>query len=221
MKILLLEDNERLNRSITARLKDKGYNIDSFTNGALAKDAVKSKKYDCYILDINVPALNGLEVLKQIRATNNIVPVIIISSSIELEIIRDSYQFGCDDYVKKPFFIDELEIKIEKLCEGSIKEVEFYDNSFYDTKTGVIIYPTYKEKFSKKEKLVFDLLLKERGKVVTYDSIMDFVWGGKDAGIDVVRSLVRRVRKKLPDDIVDTIVDVGYLLRKYDENGRF
>lgn len=216
MKILLLEDNDRLNKTIVKRFSAKGYHVDSFTDGSLAKEAVKTKKYNCYILDINVPSLNGIEVLKQIRSNDNTVPVVVISSSVELETIRDSYQFGCDDYIKKPFFIDELEIKIEKLCEESIKEIEFYADSFYDSKAGVLIYPTYKEKLSKKEKILFDLFIKERGRVLTYKNILDFVWKKEDSNIDAVRSLVRRIRKKLPEDLIETIVDVGYLLKKYE-----
>lgn len=216
MNILLLEDNERLNQTITKRLITKGYKVDSFIDGEKAQDAFFKKKYSCYILDINVPSLSGIDILKQIRKKDIMVPVIIISSSVELETIRDSYHFGCDDYIKKPFFIDELEIKIDKLCQEIRGEVQFYKDSFYDSKLGIIIYSTHKEKLSKKEKLLFDLFLKESGKVVTYEAILDFVWKGQKSNMDATRSLVRRLRKKLPDDLIETIVDVGYLLKKCD-----
>jgi DNA-binding response OmpR family regulator len=115
MKILLLEDNSRLNATITKRLRAKGFDVDSFEDGYKAFESVDNG-YGCYILDINVPSLDGIELLKRIREYYPKTPVIIISSSVELETIKDSYHYGCSDYIKKPFFIDELEIKIEKLC---------------------------------------------------------------------------------------------------------
>ena len=114
MKILLLEDNQRLNATIVKRLQMKGYEIDSFADGNDAYEAVDNG-YGCFILDINVPSLDGIELLKRIREYYPQTPVIIISSTVELEVIKDSYSYGCNDYIKKPFFIDELEIKIEKL----------------------------------------------------------------------------------------------------------
>ncbi|MFV0481557.1 MAG: response regulator transcription factor [Campylobacteraceae bacterium] len=214
MKILLLEDNQRLNQTIVKRLQAKGFKIDSFTDGLKATKAL-FKDYACYILDINVPNVNGIEVLKKIREKSKTVPVLIISSSVELDVIRDSYNFGCDDYIKKPFFIDELEIKVEKLCQNENNEIEFSEDCFYDFETGVLTFPTYKDKLSKKEKLLFELFLKEAGNVITYENIIDNVWKEEDTNLDAVRSLVRRIRKKLPEDIIETIVDVGYMLIGY------
>lgn len=112
MKILLLEDNKKLNSTIIKRLEIKGYEIDGFTDGQDAYDAI-SDGYNCFILDINVPNVDGIEILKRIRKYYKEVPVIIISATVELDIIKESYDFGCNDYIKKPFFIDELEIKIK------------------------------------------------------------------------------------------------------------
>ena len=115
MKILLLEDNARLNSTIVKRLEAKGYLLDSFIDGQEACNALDNG-YACFVLDINVPSLDGIEILKKVRDFHPETPVIIISSSVELEVIKDAYNFGCNDFLKKPFFIDELEIKIEKLC---------------------------------------------------------------------------------------------------------
>ena len=115
MKILLLEDNQKLNKTITKRLKLKDYNVVSFLDGAEAYEKI-TDGFSCFILDINVPNIDGIKILKKIREYYEIVPVIIISASVELDVIKQSYDFGCNDYLKKPFFIDELEIKIEKLC---------------------------------------------------------------------------------------------------------
>ena len=106
MKIILLEDNARLNATIVKRLEAKAYSVDSFIDGQEAYDALDNG-YTCFILDINVPSLDGIEILKQIRDFYPETPVIIISSSVELEVIKDAYSYGCNDFLKKPFFIEE------------------------------------------------------------------------------------------------------------------
>ena len=113
MKILLLEDNVKLNSTIKKRLELKDYQIDAFIDGQEAYDAIHNG-YSCFVLDINVPNIDGIKILKKIREQYIDTPVIIISASVELELIKESYDFGCNDYLKKPFFIDELEIKIQK-----------------------------------------------------------------------------------------------------------
>ena len=131
MKILLLEDNKRLNETIVKRLEAKGFDVYSFTDGQRAFEEI-DEGFSCYVLDINVPSLDGIELLKKIREYNVDTPIIIISSTVELDVIRNSYKYGCNDYIKKPFFIDELEIKIEKLCHIDkdmieiTKECKFY-----------------------------------------------------------------------------------------------
>ena len=103
MKILLLEDNVKLNITIEKRLQMKGYIIDSFVDGQDAYNAVENN-YSCFLLDINVPNVDGIKILKRIREYYKQVPVIIISASVELDLIKKSYDFGCNDYIKKPFF---------------------------------------------------------------------------------------------------------------------
>ncbi len=102
MKILLLEDNKRLNETIVKRLEAKGFEVDSFLDGNAAYEAIDNG-YICFILDINVPSLDGTELLKKIREFNIDTPVIIISSTVELDVIKQSYNYGCNDYIKKPF----------------------------------------------------------------------------------------------------------------------
>ncbi len=212
MKILLLEDNQRLNKTITKRLQAKGYEVCSFEDGKEAYDAIDDG-YICFILDINVPTIDGIEILKKIREFNTSTPVIIISSTVELDIIKDSYKYGCNDYLKKPFFIDELEIKIEKLCHFDKDTVEIYKGCKFLFKESALEIDGTKEHLSKKERLFLNLLLAKRGKVVSFDSIQAVVWEGSFTSIDSIRSLMRRIRKKFPMDCIETVVDVGYLFK--------
>ncbi|WP_331774099.1 response regulator transcription factor [Sulfurospirillum sp. 1612] len=213
MRIMLLEDNKRLNDTITKRLEVKGFEVSSFTDGIQAYDHI-DEGYLCFVLDINVPSMNGIEILKKVREYHPHTPIIIISSSVELDIIKDSYRYGCNDYLKKPFFIDELEIKIEKLCHLDDDSIMIGEECQFSFKESALIYHGKSQHLSKKERLLLNLLISKQGKVVSFDTIQAIVWEGKFTSIDSIRSLVRRIRKKIPFECVDTVVDVGYLFKK-------
>lgn len=212
MKILLLEDNARFNATIVKRLEAKGYSVDSFSDGQEAYDAIDNG-YACFILDINVPTLDGIEILKKVRDFYRETPVIIISSSVELEVIKDAYSYGCNDFLKKPFFIDELEIKIEKMCNIRHDIIDLGHECQFDFKVSLLRIGTNEEHLSRKERLLLNVLISEKGKVVSFDKIQAMVWEGNFASLDSIRSLMRRLRKKIPFECIETVVDVGYILR--------
>lgn len=212
MKILLLEDNARLNATIVKRFEAKGHKVDSFIDGKKAYAAIDNG-YACFVLDINVPSLDGIELLKKIRDFYRETPIIIISSSVELEVIKDAYNYGCNDFLKKPFFIDELEIKIEKLCHIRHDIIHLSDVCSFDFQASLLKVGDVEEHLSRKEKLLLNVLISEKSKVVTFDKIQAIVWEGNYASLDSIRSLMRRLRKKIPFECIETVVDVGYILR--------
>ncbi len=212
MKILLLEDNQKLNKTITKRLKLKDYNVVSFLDGAEAYEKI-TDGFSCFILDINVPNIDGIKILKKIREYYEIVPVIIISASVELDVIKQSYDFGCNDYLKKPFFIDELEIKIEKLCNIKDEKIYFDTNSYFDFKSAIIMMDNEEIRLTKKEKLLINLFLNKKNQVITYSTIENYVWEGSFVSLESIRSLIRRVRKILNKEYIQTVVDTGYIFK--------
>lgn len=212
MKILLLEDNKKLNETITKRLKLKGYDILSFTDGAEAYEKI-AEGFSCFILDINVPNIDGIKILKKIREFYSSLPVIIISASIELDLIKQAYEFGCNDFLKKPFFIDELEIKIEKLCSIQNDKIYFDENSYFDFKSSLVVVDGNENRLTKKEKLLINLFLTKKNQVISYETIENYVWEGSFASLESIRSLLRRVRKILNKDYIQTVVDTGYIFK--------
>lgn len=212
MKILLLEDNKKLNETITKRLKLKGYDVLSFIDGKEAYEKI-SEGFSCFILDINVPNIDGIKILKKIRDFYSSLPVIIISASIELDVIKQSYEFGCNDFLKKPFFIDELEIKIEKLCSIQNDKIYFDENSYFDFKSSLIVIDGTENRLTKKEKLLINLFLTKKNQVISYETIENYVWEGSFASLESIRSLLRRVRKILNKDYIQTVVDTGYIFK--------
>ena len=212
MKILLLEDNEKLNKTIQKRLALKNYQVDSFIDGQDAFDAI-TNGYSCFILDINVPNVDGIKILKKIREFYDEVPVLIISATVELDIIKESYDFGCNDYLKKPFFIDELEIKVERLCKISDDKIQFDNNSYFNYKDSLVIINNEDHRLTKKERLLLNLFLTKKNQVVSYEAIENYVWEGSFVSLESIRSLVRRLRKVLSQDYIETVVDTGYIFK--------
>jgi len=212
MKILLLEDNEKLNLTIKKRLELKGYKVFSYIDGKEVLENI-TDGFSCFILDINVPNVDGIKILKKIREFYDEVPVIIISATVELDIIKESYDFGCNDYLKKPFFIDELEIKIERLCQIKNDLIKFDTNCFFDYKSSTMTIDGEIQRLTKKERLLMNLFLMKKNQVLSYESIENYVWEGAFASIESIRSLIRRLRKLVQKDYIQTVVDTGYIFK--------
>lgn len=212
MKILLLEDNKKLNETIKKRLKLKGYAVEAYTDGAEVYEKI-TDGYSCFILDINVPNVDGIKILKRIREFYETIPVIIISASVELDVIKESYDFGCNDYLKKPFFIDELEIKIEKLCNIQDDYLHFDKDCYFDYKSSTVVIDKQEHRLTKKERLLMNLFLTKKNQVLSYESIENYVWEGSFASLESIRSLIRRLRKVLQRDYIQTVVDTGYIFK--------
>ena len=211
MKILLLEDNERLATLVANALKSENYIVDIFTDGEEALDNC-TNGYQCLILDINVPSLDGISVLESFRLYNLTVPVIIISSNYELDKIQTSYEMGCDDYLKKPFFMYELIHKIKKLCHNEAKLLKFKDNAVFDYIKHSLVRDNEDIKWAKKEILFLELLGKDINRVFSFDEIEEYVWEGEPTTLTNIRALVKRLRKKIPEGSIKIVKGLGYSL---------
>lgn len=214
MKVLVLEDNERLANLIKITLEKENFKVNVFYDGSEALE-VLNDGYHCYVLDINVPSVDGISILKTIRLYNKSVPIIIISSNHELEKIQKAYEIGADDYLKKPFFNYELIQKVKKLCQSKEDKVikifggysyDYLANRLFDNKNSEV-------KLAKKEILFFDMFIKDRNKIVTFSQLEDFVWEGEETSILNIRALIKRLRKKLPDGAIESIKEIGYILK--------
>lgn len=221
MKILLLEDNTSLCDVIKDVLTQHGYDVRVFNDGEQALEEL-NKGYHCFIIDINVPSLDGISILESIRLFNKEVPVIIISSNHDLEKIQASYEIGCNDYLKKPFFIYELVHKIKKLCHIEASTVELWKGYLYDFKNQRLFNPQKEEIFlGRKEYLFLDLFIKDTTRTVPFFEIDEYVWQGEETTIFNIRALVKRLRSKLPEGAIKTIKEVGYRLDSIVENKPF
>ena len=210
MKILLLEDNKRLSRLMVEALEQKNYHVELFENGKTALENIDNG-YDCFILDINVPGINGLTFLKELRLMDKETPAIIISANVELETIQDAYSRGCDEYLKKPFFIYELEIKLDKLCKAQEQHLHLPEGYCFHIKNEQLIDNGGEAiKLSKKEILLLNLFARNIDKIVTFESIELHVWEGDLTTSENIRALIKRLRKKLPANTILSQGGMGY-----------
>ena len=199
MKILLLEDDIALNKVIKKVLELDHHSVDTFIDGEAIIGSF-DKGYDLYILDINVPHISGLELLNIILEQNDQAKVIMISSNTDMQSLQTAYDLGCVDYLKKPFHIAELRAKINRL-KISREHLHSGITLKLDTET-----------LAKKERRLLNLLLDHLGLVVNYEMIQSYVYENKPMSMDALRALVRRLRSKLDNDIIENIIDEGYTI---------
>lgn len=211
MKIFLLEDDYSLNESIKEMLEAENFIVDSFYDGNIAYDNIVDN-YVLYIFDVNVPNVDGIYLLEHIKTINPNAKVLIISANINIDKIKEAYIKGCDDYIKKPFDIQELLLKIDKYTQKS-QQIYLDKELFFDLKNKKLFYENLEISLTKNEKNLLFLLIENKGTNISYSQIEDFVYDRVPKSSDAIRSLVKRVRKKLPKDMILNSLEEGYFIK--------
>ena len=222
MKILLLEDEFMLARSIRTYLLSRGCFVDYFDNGKDVLDIIKEQEYDCYILDINTPLIGGLECLKEITALYPDKPKIIISAYHDIDHISNAFSIGCSDYLKKPFNLKELEIRIDRLKAKTPEKTATDDNPLivlsdhytFDKNQNLLYLDGQVQTFTKREYALLVLFASNLGQIMSDENIRCFIWDGEDAEASTIRSLVNRVRHKLKEELVVNVRGFGYMMKR-------
>jgi len=199
MHIFLLEDDIALQNSIKLFLESKGFSIDAFYDGEQALEAIDKRIYSLFLLDINVPGIDGLKVLELIHLYNKSAKVLMISATSDIDIISKAYELGSIDYLKKPFFIEELYYKIKVFT----KNTQMKNKNFPVT-----------EKLTKKEQALLDLFMNYVNETVTYNDIEEMIYKDSDMTFDALRGVIKRLRKKLIGYSIESISGIGYLLKQ-------
>ena len=180
MKILLVEDSVQLNRALTTLLKRNSYTVDSAFDGEEALLFIRDYQYDLIILDIMLPKVDGLEVLRSIRRNKISTPVILLTakSSVEDKIL--GLDLGADDYLPKPFNTDELLARVRALSRRTAQyqdknEVKFGDISINEN-TSTLKCGDKETSLSNKELQILTILVSANGKMVSQESLINKVW---------------------------------------------
>jgi len=209
MKILLLEDDIALGETVQDLLNDNNYKVDYVTTGNEALDYSYENSYDLYIFDINVPDIDGLDILKALREADDKTPAIFISAMTDLKTVLKGFEVGGDDFVKKPFYPEELLVKVNLKLAKEDKTIHFDD----------ITYFTKDEKIEKNGQSIylggiqlklFKLFISNTNRIITKDELYECL--EKPSG-SALRFQINRLKNSTGFDIKN-IRGSGYILEK-------
>jgi two-component system OmpR family response regulator len=220
MRLLVVEDNRALGQSIASAFQAKGHAVDHVVNGDDADTALRTQPYDLVILDIGLPEIDGLEVLRRLRQRKSRVPVLILTARGGLEDRVQGLNLGADDYLAKPFALAELEARAGALIRrgaGGVAAVITHGRLTLDTAARLAKVDGEPFDLPRRELNLLEALLLERGSVVGKQVLLDKLFGfEEEAGVNAVEIYVHRLRKKLePVGVrIRTVRGLGYLLEE-------
>ncbi len=212
MKILLLEDEMMLNNAISEYLKGIGHMVESFCDGQEVLDAINNNSFDLLILDINVPTKDGFEILTELNSKKVYIPTIFISALIDIEDISKAYNLGCREYIKKPFHLGELGIKINQILkkeQNNTSHIKFSENYSYSKDKQTLYFNGEPQSLTKKQLEIIHIL------ALNINMIVDFERFREDIDNPTIRAEISRLKKALKEDFIKNIRGLGYKIDRY------
>lgn len=222
MKILLVEDETELLKSIAEGLSTIGYYVDTASSGEEALEYILAEEHDLYIFDLNLPDMTGFDILKYLNKERGNSKVLILTANSNIESKVEGFELGASDYLTKPFYFEELEMRVKALLRrnfnlGDVKiscgELEF------DTKKRILYVRGEELKLTKKETAIIEYLLFNKERIVTTEDLLAHAW---DSEVDYFSNSIRvhlaTLRKKIKEvlgynPIINKIGE-GYFLKK-------
>ncbi|WP_369713167.1 response regulator transcription factor [Leptotrichia sp. HSP-342] len=226
MRLLVVEDEKKLNDLITKKLEKEYYGVDSCFDGEEAVRYVEGTEYDAIILDIMLPKLDGFEVIKRIRAKKNKVPILLLTARDNIDDKVKGLDYGADDYLVKPFIFEELMARIRVLLRrnsGNVDNVITIANLKVDLDAKTVFRDDLLIKLSGREYSILEYLIRNKGKILSRERIEDHIWNyDYEGGTNVIDVYIRYLRKKIDDSytpkLIHTVRGLGYVLRVDNEN---
>lgn len=217
-KVLIVDDEAGIRSLLTETLNLVGFSTSCAENGMQAMNALRTEKFDLVLLDINMPLLNGFETISRIKQMDSNLPVIMVSARQDKSDIIEGLKLGADDYISKPFNLEELVMRVNALLRRSGSSAQSH---ILQAGPITLNMETYEVSFkkrpislSKTEFKLIQILLENKGKVVTKEFLRDSIWGYNfDTTSNVVETYISYLRKKLHDENysgIRTIRGVGF-----------
>lgn len=212
--VLLLEDDLLLGETLSDLLEDEGYEVRLCRNGQEALDATYKGSYDLYLLDINVPQIDGITLLSELRDAEDKTPAIFLTSHSEKSKRRDGFAIGADDYITKPFDNDELLWRMQALLRRSgIDRSPCIGRLCHDREHHAVLLDGTPLELTRKEYDLLTLLMLHSGKTVTKAMIEGVLWSAdEEASEGAVRVYINRIKQLIGAGMVENIRGVGYRL---------
>ena len=214
MKLLIVEDEVTLQKSLRKGFRKLEYTVDSAYDGEEALELFFSNAYDLIVLDLNLPKLDGMMVLKEIREDNKSIPILILSARSEVEDKMAGLYKGANDYLAKPFHFGELEARVNALLRRhfiSYDAIIEVDNVKIDTATKRLFVAGEKMNLTRKEYGIIEYLFLHRGKAIAPTELIERVWESTaDDAFNSFKVYLSMLRKKLPNDFIKNTRGHGY-----------
>ncbi len=220
MRLLLAEDEKEMSAAVETILKHNNYSVDCVYNGADALDYLETGLYDGAILDIMMPKMDGITVLKKVRAENIDVPVLLLTAKSEIDDKVGGLDAGADDYLTKPFAMKELLARVRSITRrrGEVTDstLKCGDLSL-DTLSYILSCGEKSVRLQNKEFQMLEMFMKSSGQIFSADQFMDKIWGyDSDTELNVVWVYISYIRKKLTEIgstvKIKAVRGVGYTL---------
>jgi len=218
MRILLVEDDRALGEGIRTALKPEGYTVDWLQDGASALHALNHESFELVILDLGLPRLDGLELLKRLRAAGNPVPVLVLTARDATSDRIAGLDAGADDYLVKPFDVAELKARLRALLRRSFNRPEpvlEYRGILLDPVNQQVSYQGTPINLPRKEFVLLHELIAQPGRVLTRDRLQQVLYGwDEEVESNALEVHIHHLRKKFFPELISTVRGVGYLVDK-------
>lgn len=215
-KLLLLEDDTNLSETVCEFLESKGYDVTPVYDGEKAEEILYEQQFDLLLLDVNVPYLNGFELLCKMRKESRNTPAIFLTSLNSIEDVEHGYKSGCDDYIRKPFALKELLFRIETLLKREFfhtqsNKITLNENSEYDTQTHQLFINNHAIQLQNKEAKLLKLFLQKKNEIISHETLMAHLWDYNEQGSDdTLRTYIKNLRKLIGKEQIVSIKKLGY-----------
>jgi len=213
--LLLLEDDLQLSDTVKQFLEFKGYEVYCAYDGLEAQTIVYEKHIDLMLLDVKVPHLNGFEFLKKVRSEGRDMPAIFITSLNSVEDVEEGFTMGCDDYIRKPFALKELLVRVESLLKRSFgthdDKIDLGEGLLFNTKEMILTQYNNRVPLKTKELKLLALFLQNANELLNYEKINVTLWEyDEEPSSGSLRTYIKTLRSAIGKERIETIKNVGY-----------
>ena len=215
-EILLLEDDINLSETIEEYLAEEGFSVSCVYEGKSAEEMMYEKNFDLFVLDVNVPSPNGFELLKSARDSGDTTPAIYITSLNSTKDLSKGFDSGCDDYIRKPFSLEELLLRINNILKRNFyhnpnEVVKIDDKLSYDIKADELLEGESALPLNKKEKTLLKLFLQHPNEQISHEVIQEHLWEFEEEPSDTaLRTYIKNLRKLIGKERIVSIKRYGY-----------
>jgi DNA-binding response OmpR family regulator len=215
-KILLLEDDIALNETIVDYLESLEYTVIGVYDGNSAVDTIYENNFDLLLLDVNVPDINGFEILRNIRGQNITTPAVFITSLNSMVDLENGYHSGCDDYIRKPFALRELGLRVETILKREFfhqnnNKIQIDSDIFYDTTNDLLTINQKEIQLNNKDAKLLKLFLQNIDQLVLHETIYSTLWEyDEEISQSALRTYIKNLRKYLGKEKIVSIKKLGY-----------